>query len=120
MDFHAHASQLMVTNAGLITLRPMLASAWCHRAALPGSKAECRIASAAAVLPAATSYSWQRGGASHGRPLSCAGGIAISERATGARAGLPQRYRLDDGDGRLMQVLIDDPGGTARAPADAA
>jgi AraC-like DNA-binding protein len=23
------------------------------------------------------------------------------------RAGLPQRYRLDDGDGRLMQVLID-------------
>jgi hypothetical protein len=41
-------------------------------------------------------------------PLSCAGRLAISACPTGARAGLPQDYEPDDGDGRLMQVLIDE------------
>ena len=110
MDFHAHRkSQLMVTNVGLITLEtdagvcvvPPRSAAWIeggtpHRVSCSGA------ASGYIVFVAA--------GAAHPMTGPCHA-LAVSPFLSALLErvqALPQRYRLDDGDGRLMQVLIDE------------
>lgn len=110
LDFHAHRkSQLMVTNVGLITLEtdagvcvvPPRSAAWIeggmpHRVSFSGAASGYIVFVAAGAARPMT-------GPCHALAVSPFLS-ALLERVQ----ALPQHYRLDDGDGRLMQVLIDE------------
>ncbi|RDI11442.1 helix-turn-helix domain-containing protein [Comamonas sp. AG1104] len=110
MDFHAHSkSQLMVTNAGLITLEtdagvcvvPPRSAAWIE-GGMP-HRVSCSGAASGYIVFVAAGAARPMAGPCHALAVSPFLS-ALLERVQ----ALPQRYRLDDGDGRLMQVLIDE------------
>ena len=110
MDFHAHSkSQLMVTNAGLITLEtdagvcvvPPRSAAWIE-GGMP-HRVSCSGAASGYIVFVAAGAARPMAGPCHALAVSPFLN-ALLERVQ----ALPQRYRLDDGDGRLMQVLIDE------------
>ena len=110
MDFHAHSkSQLMVTNAGLITLEtdagvcvvPPRSAAWIE-GGMP-HRVSCSGAASGYIVFVAAGAARPMAGPCHALAVSPFLS-ALLERVQ----ALSQRYRLDDGDGRLMQVLIDE------------
>ncbi|CAB5681948.1 HTH-type transcriptional repressor of iron proteins A [Delftia tsuruhatensis] len=110
MDFHAHRkSQLMVTNTGLITLEtdagvcvvPPRSAAWIQGGTL--HRVSCSGAASGYIV-------FVEAGAARPMPGPCHA-LAVSPflRALLDRVqDLPQDYALDGGDGRLMQVLLDE------------
>ena len=110
MNFHAHRkSQLMVTHAGLITLEtdagvcvvPPRSAAW-----IPGGtlhRVSCSGAASGYVV-------FVEAGAVRPVPGPCHA-LAVSPFLSALLdrvQGLPQDYEPDSGDGRLMQVLLDE------------
>jgi AraC-like DNA-binding protein len=99
----------MVTNAGLITLEtdagvcvvPPRSAAWIE-GGMP-HRVSCSGAASGYIVFVAAGAARPMAGPCHALAVSPFLS-ALLERVQ----ALPQRYRLDDGDGRLMQVLIDE------------
>ena len=110
MGFHAHRkSQLMVTHAGLITLEtdagvcvvPPRSAAWIE-GGMP-HRVSCSGAASGYIVFVAAGAARPLAGPCHALAVSPFL-RALLERVQ----ALPQHYRLDGADGRLMQVLLDE------------